>query len=125
MYEALMDVMAILDMQIPALFMGDFNGTVAPDRDYPSGEGSVCPLLTRLLGPGGPLRDFQLVVSPESFAYTFRLAQARISIIAGLIWHLGIALFWITWRASPWSLVLWMAATLLFLLNFAALPIWR
>ena len=72
-----MDMVAILDMQIPALFMGDFNGMVAPYRDYPSGEGSVCPLLTRLLGPGGPLLDLHLVVSLESFAHTFRLAHGR------------------------------------------------
>ena len=47
--EAFLDTMALLDMQVPTLFMGDFNGTVAPDRDYPSGEGSVCPLL--IIGP--------------------------------------------------------------------------
>ena len=47
--EAFLDMVALLDMQVPTLFMGDFNGTVAPDRDYPSGEGSVCPLL--IIGP--------------------------------------------------------------------------
>ena len=35
-----------LDMQVPILFMGDFNGTVSPDRDYSDGVGPVCELLT-------------------------------------------------------------------------------
>ena len=61
---AFIDLVASLDMQLPTLFMGDFNGTIAPERDYSSGEGPVCPLLSRLLGPGGPLLDLQLVVSP-------------------------------------------------------------
>ena len=67
-----MALIASLDMQIPTIFMGDFNGTVQPNRDYSSGAGPVCPLLTRLLGPGGPLLDLQLVVSPAAFGFTFR-----------------------------------------------------
>ena len=35
-----------VDMQVPILFMGDFNGTVSPYRDYSNGVGPVCGLLT-------------------------------------------------------------------------------
>ena len=68
---AFLEMVSGLDMQVPTLFLGDFNGTVNPAEDYASGEGSVCRLLSHLLGPGGPLLDLQLVVSPESRAYTF------------------------------------------------------
>ena len=54
---AFLDFVAGLDMQIPTLFLGDFNGTVCPDRYYSSGLAGVSSLLTRLLGPGGPLVD--------------------------------------------------------------------
>ena len=33
-----LDMVAALDMQIPTLMMGDFNGTISPDRDYHAGE---------------------------------------------------------------------------------------
>ena len=49
-----LEMVAVLDMQIPTLVLGDFNGTVSPCRDYSSGDGPVCGLLSRLLGPGGP-----------------------------------------------------------------------
>ena len=48
---------------------------MSPERDYNSGAGVVCPLLSRLLGPGGPLLDIQLVVSPAAFDFTFRRAR--------------------------------------------------
>ena len=57
-----LEMIATIDMQVPTIFLGDFNGTVSPGRDYNSGAGVVCPLLSRLLGPGGPLLDLQLVV---------------------------------------------------------------
>ena len=66
-----MELISSLDLQIPTLLLGDFNGSVYPDQDFSSGEGSVCRLLTRLVGPGGPFLDLQLVVSPELRAYTF------------------------------------------------------
>ena len=64
-----------LDMQVPMIFLGDFNGSVFPERDYSSGVGPVCPLLSRVLDPGGPLLDLQLVVSPDAFDFTFRRAH--------------------------------------------------
>ena len=63
-----------LDMQVPMIFLGDFNGSVFPERDYSSGVAPVCPLLSRLLGRG-PLLDLQLVVSPDAFDFTFHHAH--------------------------------------------------
>ena len=70
-----LEMISSLDMQVPTIFLGDFNGTISPERDYNSGTGLVCPLLSRLLGPGGPLLDLQLVVSPAAFEFTFRRAR--------------------------------------------------
>ena len=67
--------MSILDMQIPTLLCGDFNGTINPSRDYTSGDAPVCGLLSHLLGPGGPLLDLQLVVSPTEFDFTFQASH--------------------------------------------------
>lgn len=58
------DMVAVLDLQIPTLLLGDFNGSVSPQRDYGSGRGEVSPLLASLVGPAGPFLDLQLVVSP-------------------------------------------------------------
>jgi hypothetical protein len=60
-----------LDMHIPTIFMGDFNGSVAPHQDYDAGGKLVCPLLAELLGPAAPLFDLQRTVSPEVKAWTF------------------------------------------------------
>ena len=70
-----LEFVAGLDMQIPTLLLGDFNGTTTPERDHSCGGGPVCPLLSRLLGPGGSFIDLQLAVSPEEWAYTFSMPQ--------------------------------------------------
>ena len=49
-----LEMLSALDMQVPNLLLGDFNGGMFPDRDFSDGKGQVCPLITRLLGPGGP-----------------------------------------------------------------------
>ena len=81
-------VLATLDMQLPTLLLGDFNGTVTPARDHhlsrqnghaPKGDGTVCPLLARLVGPGGPFSDLQMVVSPELFAPTFHSSHVDLT----------------------------------------------
>ena len=83
------EMVAGLDLQAPTLLLGDFNGSVSPQRDYASGAGDVCPLLTRLVGPAGPFLDLQLVVSPEEYAYTFRhsrgdeVRQSRCDLVLG------------------------------------------
>ena len=74
--SAFLDFVASLDMQLPSLFLGDFNGTVDPARDYSAGAAAVCPLLTRLLGPGGPLLDLQLAISPKEYAHTFHMSRS-------------------------------------------------
>ena len=54
---ALQEVTHTLDMQVPTLLMGDFNGSACPARDFQGESASrreACPLLARLLGPGGP-----------------------------------------------------------------------
>ena len=54
-----------LDMQIPTLLLGDFNGALFPERDFLSTSGSrraVCPLLAHLLGPGGAWLDVHAIL---------------------------------------------------------------
>ena len=54
--EALLEVTHTLDLQIPTLLLGDFNGSIWPGRDFHGASSSrraACPLLTHLLGPGG------------------------------------------------------------------------
>ena len=69
---AFLDLLFELDLSVPTLFMGDFNGSVLPARDYSRGGGAVCPLLARLLGPSAPLLDLQLLLSPDAHTWTFR-----------------------------------------------------
>jgi hypothetical protein len=69
-------MVASLDLQVPTLLMGDFNGSVDPGRDFQAGDRRlISPLLSHLLGPGGPFLDLQLVVSPELRDYTFRSSR--------------------------------------------------
>jgi exonuclease III len=74
--QAMLEVSATLDMQQPTLLMGDFNGSVAPTRDYSAGRGVVCQLLSQLLGPGAPWIDALLAVSPEEHTWTFTIPVA-------------------------------------------------
>ena len=75
--------LATLEMQLPTLLLGDFNGTITPVRDYSKGDGTVCPLLSRSLGPGGPFfflgGGLQMVVSPELFAPTFHSSHVDLT----------------------------------------------
>lgn len=83
------DFVSELNMQLPTLLMGGFHGSVAPERDYSSGSGAVCHLLTRLLDPGGPFIDLQLSSSPVAWAFTFTmphlssLTQSRCDLVLG------------------------------------------
>ena len=84
-----LDLIFSLDLAVPTLVLGDFNGSVEPERDTSAGEGPVCPLLARLLGPGAPLLDLQLAISPEARDWTFHGANgsapfhSRIDLILG------------------------------------------
>ena len=77
--SAFPDMVFGLDMQVPTLIMGDFNGTIAPQRDYQHTQNPVvCPLLARLLGPGGPFLDLLEVLSPEEHAWTFKVTHGNL-----------------------------------------------
>lgn len=75
-HENFREFVASLDMSIPTLFCGDWNGTIEPDRDYSEQPADhrvrrCCPLLSYLLGPGGPLVDV-VSIFPEARTWTFR-----------------------------------------------------
>ena len=73
---AFLDFIHCLDMQVPALLLGDFNGTVNPPRDYQGASGArrlACPLLVQLLGPDGPFVDVQVAMHGEAeLPWTYR-----------------------------------------------------
>lgn len=74
---ALMEVVHCMDMQVPTVLAGDFNGALDPERDYLSQSGArrpVCPLLAQLLGPGGPWVDVHVAMLPPPLPWTFRNA---------------------------------------------------
>ena len=49
-----LELVTILDMQVLRIIMGNVNGSVCLIRDYSKGDRFGCPMLARLLGPGGP-----------------------------------------------------------------------
>ena len=88
--SAVLEVAHGLDMQVPTLILGDFNGSADPSRDFLSDSGkrrTPCPLLVQLLGPGAPWVDVHvaLISSP---AWTFQsldsgnmLSASRIDLV--------------------------------------------
>ena len=74
--ELMQEHLHALDMQIPTLLLGDFNGALFPERDFSSSSGSrraVCPLLAHLLGPGGAWLDVHATVLDAPLPWTFQL----------------------------------------------------
>ena len=74
--EALLEVSHALDLQVPTLLVGDFNGSASPGRDFngeSSGRRDACPMLVQMLGPGGAWVDVQAALLPEPLAWTFQL----------------------------------------------------
>ena len=79
-----------LDLQIPTLLLGDFNGSMDPCQDFLSTSGSkrpACPLLAHLLGPSGAWVDIQRANLAE-IPWTFRsvdssgkLSASRIDLV--------------------------------------------
>jgi hypothetical protein len=66
--ECFLEVTHILDLQEPVLLLGDFNGSICPGRDFmgeSGGKRDTCPLLSRLLGPGGAWVDVATAVLGE------------------------------------------------------------
>ena len=86
----LLEVTHTLDMQIPTMLMGDFNGSADPIRDFLSDSGrrrQPCPLLAQLLGPGGAWVDVHRTLLgevPWTFQSTDRegtLSASRIDLV--------------------------------------------
>ena len=83
--EALADVTHQLDMQEPVLLVGDFNGSVCPERDFLGDSGArrvSCGLLGRLLGPGAAWVDVQVALAGlRALDWTFQLVnqEGRVS----------------------------------------------
>jgi hypothetical protein len=76
---ALLEMTHTLDMQVPTLLLGDFNGSACPPRDYcgVSGRGRpACALLAQLLGPGSPWVDVQVAML-EELEWTYRAVDSR------------------------------------------------
>ena len=74
--ELMQEHLHALDMQIPTLLLGDFNGALFPERDFSSSSGSrraVCPLLAHLLGPGGAWLDVHATLLDAPLPWTFQL----------------------------------------------------
>ena len=79
-----------LDLQIPTLLLGDFNGSFCPSRDFLNSarQRPPCPLLSHLLGPGGAWIDTHATLTEPPLAWTFRMedtsglrAASRIDLI--------------------------------------------
>ena len=70
--EALLALTHTLDMQVPTLLMGDFNGVLLPARDcHGATSRPPCPLLADLLGPGGAWLDVHATLMPTPLPWTF------------------------------------------------------
>ena len=70
--EALLAVTHSLDMQVPTLLLGDFNGSLIPDRDCRGAHSrQPCPLLSHLLGPGGAWIDVHAALLQPPLPWTF------------------------------------------------------
>ena len=88
---AMLELTHTLDMQLPTLLLGDFNGYLLPSRDTASGTRNslpACPLLAALLGPGGAWTDVHASLLPPPLPWTFQhptsagpLASSRIDLI--------------------------------------------
>ena len=86
---ALLEVTHGLNLQVPTLLLGDFNGSTLPGRDFhSSSRRDACPLLTRLLGPGGAWVDVHTHLLPEPLPWTFqsldrngKLSASRIDLV--------------------------------------------
>ena len=102
--EALLEVTHTLDLQVPTLLMGDFNGSALPSRDFlgTTTRRAACPLLAQLLGPGGAWVDIHAALLPDPLPWTFQLldregqlAASRIDLV--LVNHAAAALVRRAW----------------------------
>ena len=77
---AMLEFTHTLDMQVPTLLLGDFNGSICPPRDFQSASGShrpACPLLSALLGPAGAWSDVHVTLLPPPIPWTFRQTDTK------------------------------------------------
>lgn len=95
--EAMIQVTTALDMQVPTLLLGDFNGSLYPSRDFRSESGQrrpACPLLVHLLGPGAPWVDVHVAML-EVLPWTFQSESSEGQLaVAALIWCWQIMQLW-------------------------------
>ena len=72
--DTFLDFVTVLDMNVPTILCGDWNGTVHPDKDFETGglakHRQCSDLLSRLLGPGGPFLD-TMDLFPSEWDFTF------------------------------------------------------
>ena len=80
-----------IDMGIPTIFVGDWNGSAEPETDYEGRGQPCCPLLARLLGLGGPLVDLAHFF-PSLNVWTFRNNHGSSRIDAALVSHSALPL---------------------------------
>ena len=74
---AMLDVTHSLDMQVPTLLLGDFNGAVLPAHDCRGTHTRPpCPLLSQLLGPAGAWVDAHVALLPRPLPWTFQALGA-------------------------------------------------
>ena len=91
-----------LDLQIPTLLLGDFNGSAHPHRDYLSELSHsrlYCPLLLQLLGPGGAWVDVQDALTDGPLDWTYRNLNSAGKESASRI---GSSLCWRTMLRRRW-----------------------
>ena len=84
----MMELVHALDMQVPTLLVGDFNGSACPSRDFQSASGSrraACPLLAQLLGPGAPWVDVQVALGSPPLSWTFQAVDSHGKVSASRI----------------------------------------
>ena len=83
----LLEVTHALDMQMPTLLLGDFNGSADPSKDFLSDSGRrrpVCPLLAHLLGPGAAWVDVHRSLM-EEVPWTFQNRDSKANLSASRI----------------------------------------
>ena len=78
--DAMLAVTHTLDMQVPTLLMGDFNGALIPAQDCRGTHPRPpCPLLSQLLGPGGAWVDVHAALLQPPLPWTFHsLGQSQL-----------------------------------------------
>ena len=78
----------VLDMQVPTLLVGDFNGSLIPAYDFAhtsTQRRHPCPLLSHLLGPGGAWLDVHAALLPPPLPWTYQNTDSQGTVSASRI----------------------------------------